>query len=58
MLTRDKLVLLGVPGIRGRLRGMRNYNATFAVGATNLQQKDHTKIDMHTKAMSLPRKNN
>jgi len=39
-----------------RLRGMRNYNAAFIVGATNLRCssiKDHSKADMHTKVMSL-----
>ena len=41
-----------------RLRGMRNYSAAFIIGATNLRCsnfKDHSKTDMHTKAMSLYR---
>ena len=39
-----------------RLRGIRNYSAAFVIGATNFRCsnfKDHSKTDMHTKAMSL-----
>ena len=39
-----------------RLRGMRNYSDAFVTGAINLRSsnfKDHGRIDMHCKAMSL-----
>ena len=41
-----------------RSRELRNYSAAFVTGASNLQCsnfKDHSKTDMHTKAMSLYR---
>ena len=41
-----------------RLRGLTNYSAAFVTGANNLRCsnfKDHSKTDMHTKAMSLYR---
>jgi len=41
-----------------RLRGMKNYSSAFVTGATNLRSlnfKDHAKMEMHSKAMSLYR---